>query len=75
VFAALWTLAELARGIWFTGFPWGAGGYAHTDGLLAGYAPWLGVYGLGAMAAWLAMSAARVQACAADCSASPCWRC
>jgi apolipoprotein N-acyltransferase len=63
VFAALWTLAELARGSWFTGFPWGAGGYAHTDGLLAGYAPWLGVYGLGAVAAWLAMSAARVQAC------------
>ncbi|MBP6405896.1 MAG: apolipoprotein N-acyltransferase [Proteobacteria bacterium] len=63
VFAALWTLAELARGNWFTGFPWGAGGYAHTDGLLAGYAPWLGVYGLGAVAAWLAMSLARVQAC------------
>ena len=26
LFAALWTLAELARGRWFTGFPWGAGG-------------------------------------------------
>ncbi len=63
VFAAAWTLAELARGNWFTGFPWGAGGYAHADGLLAGYAPWLGVYGLGAVAAWLAMSAARLQTC------------
>ncbi len=51
VFAALWTLAELARGAWFTGFPWGAGGYAHTGGPLAGAAPWLGVYGLGALAA------------------------
>jgi apolipoprotein N-acyltransferase len=35
LFAALWTLAELARGRWFTGFPWGAGGYAHVDGALA----------------------------------------
>ena len=35
VFAALWTLAELLRGSWFTGFPWGAGGYAHVDGPLA----------------------------------------
>jgi apolipoprotein N-acyltransferase len=54
VFALLWTLAELVRGRWLTGFPWGAIGYAHTDGLLAGYAPWLGVYGVGAVAAWVA---------------------
>ncbi|MGE0496198.1 MAG: apolipoprotein N-acyltransferase [Ramlibacter sp.] len=54
VFAALWTLAELARGIWFTGFPWGAGGYAHVDGPLAPFARYLGVYGLGAVAAWAA---------------------
>ncbi|MEZ5608616.1 MAG: apolipoprotein N-acyltransferase [Burkholderiaceae bacterium] len=54
LFAALWTLAELARGRWFTGFPWGAGGYAHVDGLLAAYARWVGVYGIGLAAAWLA---------------------
>ena len=54
VFAAAWTLAELARGRWLTGFPWGAGGYAHTVGPLAGYAPWVGVYGIGAVAAWAA---------------------
>ena len=54
LFAALWTLAELLRGHWFTGFPWGAGGYAHVDGPLAGYAPWVGVYGIGAAAAALA---------------------
>ena len=54
VFAAAWMLAELARDSWFTGFPWGAGGYAHVDGLLAGYATWVGVYGLGFLAAWLA---------------------
>ncbi|RYF81464.1 MAG: apolipoprotein N-acyltransferase [Comamonadaceae bacterium] len=52
-FASLWTLAELVRGSWFTGFPWGAGGYAHLDGALAGYAPWVGVYGVGAVSAWL----------------------
>ncbi|WP_225785290.1 apolipoprotein N-acyltransferase [Xenophilus sp. Marseille-Q4582] len=57
-FALMWTLAELVRGSWFTGFPWGAGGYAHLDGPLAAYAPWLGVYGVGAVSAWLAAVAA-----------------
>ncbi|WP_367121941.1 apolipoprotein N-acyltransferase [Rhodoferax sp.] len=60
VFAALWVLAELARGIWLTGFGWGAAGYSHVDGPLAAYAPWLGLYGLCALAAWLAMSAAQL---------------
>ena len=55
VFAAAWTLAELQRGRWFTGFPWGAGGYAHVEGWLAVWAPWVGVYGIGALAATLAM--------------------
>jgi len=55
LFAALWTLAELMRGRWWTGFPWAAGGYAHVDGLLSVWAPWIGVYGIGALAAWLAM--------------------
>ena len=57
LFAALWTLAELARGQWLTGFPWGAGGYAHADSYLAAYAPWFGVYGIGALSALLAMGA------------------
>ena len=52
LFAAFWTLAELMRGQWFTGFPWGAGGYAHVDGVLAVWAPWVGVYGLGFVAAF-----------------------
>lgn len=56
LFAALWLLAELARGIWLTGFGWGAVGYAHVDGLLAGFAPWVGGYGLCFIAAWLAMT-------------------
>ncbi len=51
LWAALWLLAELCRGVFFTGFPWGAIGYAHIDGALAGYAPWVGVYGIGAIAA------------------------
>lgn len=50
-FTALWTLAELLRGHWFTGFPWGAIGYAHVDGPLVLFAPWVGVYGIGAVAA------------------------
>lgn len=51
VFAAAWLLAELARGQWLTGFPWGAGGYAHVDGPLVVLAPWVGVYGIGFFAA------------------------
>ncbi len=54
VFAAAWMLAELLRVTWFTGFPWGAGGYAHVDGPLAFLAPWVGVHGLGFVAALLA---------------------
>ncbi len=50
IFGALWTLAELIRGTWLTGFPWGAGGYAQIDGPLAALAPWVGVYGIGAVA-------------------------
>jgi apolipoprotein N-acyltransferase len=46
VFAATWMLAELARDTWFTGFPWGAGGYAHVDGPFALLSPIIGVYGL-----------------------------
>ena len=56
LFASLWSLAELARGQWFTGFGWGGSGYAHVDGPLAAYAPVLGVYGLGALSAGLAMA-------------------
>ncbi len=53
VFASLWMLAEMARGIWFTGFGWGAAGYAHIDGLGI-FAKYIGAYGLAAMAAFLA---------------------
>ncbi|WP_287469718.1 apolipoprotein N-acyltransferase [Hydrogenophaga sp.] len=53
LFAGLWTIAELARGEFFTGFPWGAGGYAQVD-LMAPWAPLVGVYGMGFLAAVLA---------------------
>ncbi|MDR0214426.1 MAG: apolipoprotein N-acyltransferase [Comamonas sp.] len=66
VFAALWTLAELARGWLWTGFPWGAGGYAHVEGPLSVLPRWVGVYGTGFVAAWiaawLALLARRAQA-------------
>ena len=51
---ALWMLTEWLRGTLFTGFPWLASGYAHTDGPLAGWAPTLGMYGITLMAALLA---------------------
>jgi apolipoprotein N-acyltransferase len=54
VFAAAWMLAELARDTWFTGFPWGAGGYAHVDGPVTGWIPWVGVYGIGFLMCFLA---------------------
>ena len=53
LFGMLWLLAELARGVIFTGFPWIATGYAQVDSPLAGFAPWVGVYGIGAIAAAL----------------------
>ena len=62
LFAACWTMAELARGQWFTGFPWSAIGYAHVNSLLSYLAPWVGVYGIGMtaalLAAWMANSLA-----------------
>ncbi len=47
VFPALWAVSEWTRGWLFTGFPWAASGYAHNVSPLGGYAPVLGVYGIG----------------------------
>jgi len=60
LFSAVWLLAELARGKFFTGFPWIAGGYAHTSGPLAAWAPYVGVYGIGALAAGISAATALV---------------
>jgi len=49
---ALWTLAEWTRGWIFTGFPWLALGYSQVPASpLAGYAPVLGIFGVGLAAA------------------------
>jgi apolipoprotein N-acyltransferase len=57
-FGALSLFAELARTVWFTGFPWGGAAYAHVDGPLAAYAPWVGAHGMGFIAAVVAMCCA-----------------
>ena len=43
---ALWVLFEWIRGWFLSGFPWLNLGYSQSDTWLAGYAPWLGVYGV-----------------------------
>lgn len=60
LFVALWLLAELARGLLFTGFPWVAAGYAQVDSPLAALAPWVGVYGMGALVAALGFGLAQL---------------
>jgi apolipoprotein N-acyltransferase len=51
VLPVCWGLSEWLRGWVFTGFPWAASGYAHDGAPLAGYAPLLGVYGIGVLVA------------------------
>lgn len=54
LFGASWTIGEWLRGTMFTGFPWLSFGYAQVDGPLAGFAAWIGVYGVGFVTAMLA---------------------
>jgi apolipoprotein N-acyltransferase len=54
VFPALWILLEWIRSWFLTGFPWLNIGYSQIDNGLAGFAPLLGVYGLG----WITLLAA-----------------
>lgn len=43
---AAWVLLEWVRGWFLTGFPWLHLGYSQIDTALAGFAPYLGVYGV-----------------------------
>ncbi|MDO8959789.1 MAG: apolipoprotein N-acyltransferase [Rhodocyclaceae bacterium] len=59
LFAGLWMLAEWLRGVLLTGFPWLALGYSQTPpSPLAGFAPVLGSYGIGFLAALIAAALA-----------------
>lgn len=59
LFAGLWVGAEVLRGWLFTGFPWLAIGYSQTPpSPLAGFAPLIGVYGVGGLLAFAAALAA-----------------
>jgi apolipoprotein N-acyltransferase len=49
VLPTCWGVSEWMRGWVFTGFPWAASGYAHVAAPLAGFAPILGVYGIGVL--------------------------
>jgi apolipoprotein N-acyltransferase len=49
VFPVCWGVSEWMRGWVFTGFPWAASGYAHVTAPLGGFAPILGVYGIGVL--------------------------
>jgi len=46
-----WGLSEWMRGWVMTGFPWASSGYAHNISPLGGYAPLVGVYGVGVIVA------------------------
>jgi len=79
-FASAWALGEWARGYVFTGFPWLSSGYAQVDGPLSGFAPIVGVYGVGWVLALVAalivqalahMRAARPDAPTASGAAAP----
>jgi apolipoprotein N-acyltransferase len=60
IVAGVVTLMEWLRGSLFTGFPWLSTGYLVIDTPLAGFAPLVGVYGVGFTAAlcltWLAQA-------------------
>jgi apolipoprotein N-acyltransferase len=60
LFGALWLLAEVARALILTGFPWAASGYALVDSGLVVLAPYLGVYGVAQV--WATLVAALVLA-------------
>ncbi|WP_245153392.1 apolipoprotein N-acyltransferase [Allopusillimonas ginsengisoli] len=65
IWASCWALSEWLRGTLFTGLPWLNIGYAHVEGVLSGWAPIVGVYGVAWLAAF-ASAAIALLACAKD---------
>jgi apolipoprotein N-acyltransferase len=51
VLPATWAVSEWLRDWVFPGLPWVVSGYAHVDSPLAGFAPLIGVFGIGGLAA------------------------
>lgn len=49
VFPAVWTLTEVARGYFLTGFPWLSLGYSQTASPLVDFSPVAGVFGVSAL--------------------------
>jgi len=54
ILPSFWALSEWLRGWILTGLPWVVSGYAHNSSPLAGFAPVIGVYGIGWCAAFIA---------------------
>lgn len=55
-FVAFWPLMEWLRGWLLTGFPWLSLGYSQIDGPLSGFAPVIGVYGVGMITVLVSVS-------------------
>jgi apolipoprotein N-acyltransferase len=56
----LWFAFEWLKGWILTGFPWLSLGYSQVDSPLHGFAPFIGVYGLGAVCVLLSVALIRV---------------
>ena len=54
IFPLLWLAFEITREQFLTGFPWLAIGYSQLNSPLHGFAPLIGVYGLGFLVIWSA---------------------
>ena len=60
LFASIWSSLELLRGWLFGGFPWLLVGYTQIDTVFSGYAPVIGVYGIGWIVVFCAASLASI---------------
>lgn len=54
IWASAWTLAEMLRGVVFTGFPWLSTAYGQTETWMAGWSVLLGAPGSTWVTAWIA---------------------